>query len=133
MDKLEPIRRVFRSAGLYNLAADDLLCEQLAAVAAPQPQAEPAPNWCPECGRRPRDPIGVLGCRNGFHREEATPQPQAAAEFAPRIDEGSKSAAPQASAEDVALVDGFASWHMAPERLAAWQRIRADCERMGVK
>ena len=39
----------------------------------------------------------------------------------------------QASAEDVALVDGFASWHMAPERLAAWQRIRADCERMGVK
>lgn len=39
MDKLEPIRRVFRDAGLYNHAADDVLCERLAN--APQPQAEP--------------------------------------------------------------------------------------------
>ena len=38
-DNLEPIRRVFRNAGLYNHAADDLLCGELAAAAAPQPQA----------------------------------------------------------------------------------------------
>ena len=35
MDKLEPIRRVFRSAGLYHHAADDLLCGELADAAAP--------------------------------------------------------------------------------------------------
>lgn len=29
MDKLEPIRAVFRSAGLYHHASDDLLCGEL--------------------------------------------------------------------------------------------------------
>lgn len=29
MDKLEPIRQVFRNAGLYHHAADDLLCGEL--------------------------------------------------------------------------------------------------------
>ncbi len=36
MDKLEPIRAVFRSAGLYNHAADDLLCERLAEAMTPK-------------------------------------------------------------------------------------------------
>jgi hypothetical protein len=87
-------------------------------------QAEPAPNWCPECGRRPRDPIGVLGCRNGFHREEATPQPQ-------------PQARPQASAEDVARIDDFIKirlrcsiYGLNPGSVGwaneAWQRIRAS-------
>jgi hypothetical protein len=44
MDKLEPIRRVFCNAGLYHHAYDDLLCQELAAVAAPQPQARPHVN-----------------------------------------------------------------------------------------
>lgn len=35
MDNIEPIRRVFRDAGLYHHAADDLLCGQLADAAAP--------------------------------------------------------------------------------------------------
>lgn len=34
-DRLEPIRRAFRNAGLYHHAADDLLCSQLADAAAP--------------------------------------------------------------------------------------------------
>ena len=38
-DRLEPIRRAFRQAGLYHHAADDLLCGQLADAAAP-PAAE---------------------------------------------------------------------------------------------
>jgi len=32
-DPLDPIRRVFREAGLYNHATDDLLCSRLAEVA----------------------------------------------------------------------------------------------------
>ena len=40
-DNLEPIRRVFRDAGLYHHAADDLLCRELAAVAAPPAPAVP--------------------------------------------------------------------------------------------
>jgi acyl-CoA reductase-like NAD-dependent aldehyde dehydrogenase len=69
----------------------------------------------------------------------AAPQPQAAAEFAPRIDEGSKSAAPQASAEDVrrmcAAMDFYAEQEgrlYGEQTIAAKERIRADCERMGV-
>lgn len=41
-DHLEPIRRVFRNAGLYHHAADDLLCGELASAAAP-PAALAAP------------------------------------------------------------------------------------------
>lgn len=41
-DRLEPIRRAFRNAGLYHHAADDLLCGQLAdAAASPAALAEP--------------------------------------------------------------------------------------------
>lgn len=36
MDKLEPIRAVFRQCGLYNHAADDLLCERLAEAMTPK-------------------------------------------------------------------------------------------------
>jgi len=39
MDKLEPIRRVFLSAGLYHHVFDDVLCGELAAAVQPQPQA----------------------------------------------------------------------------------------------
>lgn len=35
MDKLEPIRRAFRQAGLYQHAADDLLCQRLAEAISP--------------------------------------------------------------------------------------------------
>jgi hypothetical protein len=45
-------------------------------------------------------------------------------------------ASPQASAEDVALVDGVirrhVEWHEPVGVTAAWQRIAADYERMGV-
>jgi hypothetical protein len=40
MDKLEPIRRVFRNAGLYHHASDDLLCGELASAVQPQPQPQ---------------------------------------------------------------------------------------------
>jgi hypothetical protein len=70
-DNLEPIRRVFRSAGLYHHAADDLLCGELAA--AVQPQAEPVGEWM----MVPREPtLAMLGAgrakaRDGYTLEAA--------------------------------------------------------------
>lgn len=72
-ESIEPIRRVFRDAGLYHHAADDLLCQELAAVAAPQPQAEPVGEWV----MVPREPtLAMLGAgrakaRDGYTLEAA--------------------------------------------------------------
>lgn len=60
-DKLEPIRAVFRQCGLYNHAADDLLCELLAAAALDAARGEAVPDgytsfgefrWACDCDER---------------------------------------------------------------------------------
>lgn len=35
----------------------------------PSVSSEPAPNWCPTCGRRPRDVLGIF-CKDRFHAAE---------------------------------------------------------------
>jgi hypothetical protein len=66
-DNLEPIRRVFRIAGLYNLAADDLLCEQLAAAAVqPQPYHWDGVNPPAPIAPQPQAPVGTF-VRSGDH------------------------------------------------------------------
>jgi hypothetical protein len=144
MDKLEPIRRVFRSAGLYNLAADDLLCQELAAVAAPQPQqpqAEPVGEWV----MVPRTLTAENGAKAAFIGEtfegQSVPWTAVKAVHKAIVAWAEKQAqqpqaGTQASAEDFELVGVAIKEHAAryPGCKAenAWQRIRADHERMGV-
>jgi hypothetical protein len=91
-----------------------------AAYAAPQPQAAMLTNPYTGTPRDYRDveddPTGVLIQEPGAPIYAAPPRPQA-------------------SAEDVALVDDCvkAADHYDNNVDAAWQRIRADYERMGVK
>lgn len=116
-DKLEPIRRVFREAGLYHFAADDLLCQRLAE--AVKPQAEPVASVAWQEGYRAgvnderisEANIGIAGF--GAKVEPNRNNPYAAPQ-------------PQASAEDVALVSDAFTYGLTEASIFAWRRIKAS-------
>lgn len=83
---------------------------------APQPQAEPVACTWPDCVT---DGRCDLWCTSA--KQAGVPNPSSAPQ-------------PQASAEDLALVGRYVTAHksLKTDLHDAWQRIRADYERMGV-
>jgi len=107
MDKLEPIRRVFRSAGLYHHASDDLLCGELAS--AVQPAAYHWDGVNPPVPIAPQPQAAIAwqeGYRAGVNDERISDANIGIAGFDAKVEPNRSNpyADPQPQAEPVALI-----------------------------